>query len=223
MHLFRMIRWLIWKDLISEFRNREQISSMFFFATIVVLIFGLSIRSESANEMLPGMIWVAFAFTGVIGFGRSFLTEVSNDCIDYLKMVPVHKGVLFLGKWISNTLFMFTVELTLYPLFIFFFNLDILDQMLPILFISLLATIGFSALGTLFSALTVQVRSRDVMLPLLLFPLSIPVFIGAVEATRSVFNGDPFSVYRRWMELLLVFDIVFTIVSFWVFEFVFDE
>ncbi len=225
MNFFKVIRWMVWKDLVSEIRNRENISSMFFFAFAVILIFSFSFSmdSRSSRELMPGIIWVAFGFTGIIGLGKSFLPEVQNDCIEYLQMAPVSKGAIYLGKFAGNVLFLLAVEIILFPLFILFFNLDVLDKLPMVLLIFLFATIGLSALGTLFSALTVQIRAREVMFPILLLPLAVPVFIGAVESTRGALNGDPVALYGHWLELLAIFDMIFIIVAFWLFEFILDE
>ncbi|MBI3804818.1 MAG: heme exporter protein CcmB [Nitrospirae bacterium] len=219
-----MIQWIAWKDLLSELRSRENISSMFFFALIVILIFSFSFSmdAKSSRELMPGIIWIAFGFTGIIGLGKSFLAEVHNDCMEYFQMLPVPKGAIYLGKFAGNALFMLIVEIILFPMFILFFNLDVLEKTPMILLISLAATIGLSALGTLFSALTVQIRAREVMFPILLLPLAVPIFIGAVEATRGVFNGDPLPLYLDWIKLLIVFDLIFVTISFWVFEFILD-
>ena len=224
MNFFKVIRWILYKDLLSEIRNRENIASMFFFALSVILIFSFSFSMDrkTALEMMPGIIWVAFGFTGIIGLGKSFLTEVHNDCMEYLQMAPVSKGAIYLGKLTGNVLFLLLVEIILFPLFILFFNLEVLDKLPLLLLIFLLATIGLSSLGTLFSALTVQVRAREVMFPILLLPLSMPVFIGAVEATRGAMSGDLLSVYATWIWLLGLYDIIFTLVAFWVFEFILD-
>jgi heme exporter protein B len=224
MRFFKVIRWIIWKDLVSEIRNRENVSSMFFFALAVILIFSFSFSMDQAatKELMPGIIWVAFGFTGIIGLGKSFLPEVQNDCMEYLQMAPVSKGAIYLGKFFGNVLFLLLAEIILFPLFILFFNLDILDKLPIILLIFLIATMGLSALGTLFSALTVQIRAREVMFPILLLPLAVPVFIGAVESTRGALNGDPLYLYLQWLELLAIFDLIFMIVSFWVFEFILD-
>ncbi len=224
MTFFRVIRWIIWKDLLSEYRNRENISSMFFFALNVIFIFSFSfsLDPDVVKEIMPGVIWVAFGFTAIIGLGKSFLVEVNNDCMEYFQTLPIPKGAIYLGKFLGNLLFMLSVEIVLYPLFILFFNLDIDGHLLPLFLISIVATIGLAALGTLFSALTVQIRAREVMFPILLLPLSVPIFIGAVEATRGALSGDPLSMYQHWIELLAVFDLIFVVVSFWVFEFILD-
>ena len=225
MRFFRAIRWIVWKDLVSEIRSRENISSMFFFALIVILIFSFSFSMDppAVKKFISGIIWVAFVFTGIIGLGRSFSVEIQNDCLENLKMSPIPKGAIFLGKLTANLIFMLTVELILFPLFVIFFNLDMVETLPLVLLIFLLGTLGFSAVGTLFSAMTVQIRTREVMLPILLLPLAVPVIIGAVEATRGALNRDPLALYGQWIQLLLVFDIIFTVVSFWAFEWILES
>ncbi len=225
MNFFNVIRWIAWKDLLSEIRSRESISSMFFFALIVILIFSFSFSmdQQTARLMMPGIMWVAFVFTGMIGLGKSFLVELQNDCLENLQISPASKGAIYLGKTLSNLLLMVIVEMILFPLFVIFFNLDVLDKIPMLMLIFLTGSIGLASVGTLFSAMTVQIRAREVMLPMLLLPLIVPVMIGAVEATGGVINGDAVTLYRPWLELLVVFDLIFTVVSFWVFDFVLDD
>lgn len=225
MPFFRVIRWVAWKDLISEIRSRETISSMFFFALIVILVFSFSFSMDQreARELIAGIIWVAFAFTGIIGLGKSFSAELQNDCLEHLQISPASKGAIYLGKLAANLLFMLIVEIILFPMFVIFFNLDVVERLPVLLLIFALATLGLSTVGTLFSAMTVQIRAREVMLPILLLPLAVPVMIAAVEATRGALNGSPISMYGNWLQLLAVFDIVFTVMSFWVFEWILDS
>ncbi len=222
---FNVIRWIIWKDFVTELRSRETISSMVFFALIVILIFSFSFSmdQQAAREVIAGIMWVAFAFTGIIGLGRSFSTELQNDCLEALQMVPESKGAIYLGKVAANFAFMFMVEIILFPMFVILFNLEVVEEISLLLLIFSLATVGLSAIGTLFSALTVQIRAREVMLPILLLPLVVPVMIAAIEATKGALNGEPLTMYGQWLELLAVYDVVFTIVSFWMFEFVMDS
>jgi heme exporter protein B len=224
MNFFNAIGWVIWKDLLSELRSRESLSSMLFFALAVILIFSFSFSTdqEAVKELIAGVMWVAFGFTGIIGLGKSFTIELQNDCLEALQINPISKGAIYLGKLLANLIFILSVELLLLPLFVIFFNLDILEKLPVLLVIMMGGTLGLSALGTLFSALTVQIRAREVMLPILLLPMAVPVFIGAVEATRGVLGGEPFVFYRPWIDLLLVFDLIFVVVSFWVIDFVLD-
>ena len=224
MNFINVIRWVVWKDLISEIRSRESISSMLFFALVVILIFSFSFSMDlkAAEDLMPGLIWVAFAFSGILGLGKSFSAELQNDCLEALRISPAPPGAIYIGKFIGNLVFMLIVEIILFPLFVIFFNLDVVENLPSLLLIFLAGTIGLSALGTLFSAMTVQIRAREVMLPVLLLPLAVPVMIGSVEATRGALSGDPFELYRHWVELLIIFDVIFTVVSFWVFDFIMD-
>ena len=224
MPFFNVIRWVAWKDLISEVRSRETLSSMFFFALIVILVFSFSFSmdQQAARELIAGIMWVAFAFTGIIGLGKSFSAELQNDCLEHLQISPGSKGAIYLGKLAANVVFMFTVEVILFPMFVIFFNLDVVEALPLLLLIFALATLGLSTVGTLFSAMTVQVRAREVMLPILLLPLAVPVMIAAVEATRGALNGDPIALYGNWLQILAVFDIVFSVLSFWAFEWILD-
>jgi heme exporter protein B len=222
---FNVIRWIVWKDFVTEMRSRETISSMVFFALIVILIFSFSFSmdQQAARAVIAGIMWVAFAFTGIIGLGKSFSTELQNDCLEALQMVPEVKGAIYLGKVAANFAFMFVVEILLFPMFVILFNLEVVEEISLLLLVFFLATVGLSAIGTLFSALTVQIRAREVMLPILLLPLVVPVMIAAVEATKGALNGDPPAMYEQWLELLAIYDVVFTVVSFWMFEFVMDS
>jgi heme exporter protein B len=222
---FNVIGWVAWKDLISEVRSRETLSSMFFFALIVILVFSFSFSmdQQAARELIAGIMWVAFAFTGMIGLGKSFAAELQNDCLEQLQISPTSKGAVYLGKLTANLLFMLVVEVILFPMFVVFFNLDVVEELPLLLLIFALATLGLSTVGTLFSAMTVQIRAREVMLPILLLPLAVPVMISAVEATRGALNGDPLALYGNWLQLLAVFDIVFTVLSFWAFEWILDS
>jgi heme exporter protein B len=225
MSFFRVIRWIAWKDLVSEVRSRESISSMFFFALIILLIFSFSFSMDlqGSREIIPGLIWVAFSFTSIIGLGKAFTGELPNDCLESLLISPISKGAVYVGKLTAHLAFLLIVEVILFPMFVIFFNLDVLDQLPILLVIFLVGSLGLSAVGVLFSAITVQVRAREVMLPILLLPLSVPVIIGAVEATRGALSGDPLSLYRHWMELLIVFDGIFLVVSFWAFDWIMES
>jgi heme exporter protein B len=222
MNFFKVIGSIAWKDLISEIRSRENISSMLFFALAIILIFSFSfsMNLQAAKDLMPGLIWVAFAFSGILGLGKSFTVELQNDCLEYLQMSPTPPGTIYLGKLAANLVFMLIAEILLFPLFVIFFNLDVVEKLPLLLLIFLAGTLGLSSLGTLFSAMTVQIRAREVMLPILLLPLAVPVMIGSVEATRGVLNGDPIELFRQWIDLLVVFDAIFTIISFWVFDFI---
>lgn len=224
MNFFRIIGLIVWKDGLSELRSRENISSMFFFALLTIFIFNFSLPLDQrvAQTLAPGLIWIAFSFTGVIGLGRSFLAERDNDCLEALLNAPVPKGALYLGKLLGNFLFMLTAEVLLFPFFILFFNLEVHANPGLLLLVFILGTLGMAALGTLFSAMMVQVRAREVMFPILMLPLAVPVMIAAVQATAGILHGSPWAQYGSWISLLAVFDLIFIVIAFWTFEFILE-
>lgn len=224
MNFFRIIGLIVWKDGLSELRSRENIASMFFFALLTIFIFNFSLPLDqrAAQELAPGLIWIAFSFTGVIGLGRSFLAERDNDCLEALLNAPVPKGALYLGKLLGNFLFMLAAEVLLFPLFVLFFNLEVAGNPALLLLVFILGTLGLAALGTLFSAMMVQVRAREVMFPILMLPLAVPVLIAAVQATAGILQGSPWAQYGSWISLLAVFDLIFIVIAFWTFEFILE-
>ena len=213
---------IVRKDLALEGRSREMLSSMFIFALIVILVFSFSfeLRIEQASQVAPGVLWVAITFAGMLGLARSFVLERDQGCLDGLLLCPVDRGVIYLGKMISNLLFISMTEAILLPLYLALFDLPFRLLLLPIV---LLGTLGFSAVGTLVSAMTVHARAREVMLPILLFPLVMPALIAAVKLTGGVLDGQAWPEMRRWIQLLAGFDVIFVVVSYVAFEYVVEE
>jgi heme exporter protein B len=213
---------IVRKDLALEGRSREMISSMFIFALIVILVFSFSfeLRIEQASQVAPGVLWVAITFAGMLGLARSFVLERDQGCLDGLLLCPVDRGIIYLGKMVSNLLFISMTEAILLPLYLALFDLPFHLLLLPIV---LLGTLGFSAVGTLVSAMTVHARAREVMLPILLFPLVMPALIAAVKLTGGVLDGQAWPEMRRWMQLLTGFDVIFVVVSYVAFEYVVEE
>ena len=213
---------LVLKDLSLEKRGREMLSSMFIFALLVVLVFSFSfdLRVDEVSGVAPGVLWVAISFAGMLGLARSFVLERDQGCLDGLLLCPVDRSLLYLGKMISNLAFISLTELAVVPMCFALFNLTFHLLLLPIL---LLGTIGFSAVGTIVSAMTVHARAREVMLPILLFPLVLPALIAAVKLTGGVLDGQPWGEIRNWMELLVGFDVIFMVMSYLAFEHVIEE
>lgn len=213
------------KDLLLELRSRETFTVMLFFAVMVLFLFhfGLHLEREQTPLVAPGLLWLAVIFTGVLGLGRSFQAERENDCLEQLLLVPGDRGNIYLGKFVGNVVFMLAVEVLLIPLFALFFDLDLWGRLPPLLGVALLGTIGLAAIGTLFSALTANLRAREVLFPLLLFPLVVPVVIGSVTATSIVLNGGALSEAGAWLKLLGAFDTIFLVVAYLTFEFVVEQ
>jgi heme exporter protein B len=221
----RTMYLLLAKDLLVEFRNRETFTVMLFFAVVILFLFHFSLNPARENTALlaPGLLWLAFMFTGVLGLGRSFQAEQVNDCLEQLLLVPGDRGNLYLGKLVGNIAFMLAVECLIIPLFALFFQLNLWEALLPLLAIAVLGTLGFAAIGTLFSALTANLRAREVLFPVLLFPLVVPVIIGTVTATGIVLGGGALGEASGWLKLLGAFDTIFLAVAYLTFEFVVEQ
>ena len=216
---------IIWKDFITEIKTRELFSSMFIFALLVVIIFIFSINLSliKASEVGPGVLWVAFLFAGTIGLNRSFMLEKENGCLQGLLLAPMDRTALYFGKLVSNFVFLFIMEVFTLPLFMVFFNIDLLPHLLPLLYVIFVGTLGFCAVGTLLSSLSANLKTRDIMLPILLYPLIIPIIIGSVRMTGQVLAGEPLSNMMNWVSLTLCFDIIYIAISIMVIDFVLEE
>ncbi len=221
---FKDIITIVWKDILSEFRTKEMFSSMFLLAVLILIIFTFSIDliKVKSIDVAPGILWVAFIFAGTIGLNRSFLNEKENDCLLGIMATPIDRSAIYLGKMIGNFIFMTIMEIFIFPVFVIFFNLSFLS-IKEIYLIAFMGTLGFAALGTLLSAMSASFKTREIMLPILLYPLIVPVIIAAVKATGALLHGKPLESVMMWLKLLLAFDIIFLIVSFIVFEYVIEE
>jgi heme exporter protein B len=213
---------IVLKDLSLERRSREMLSSMFIFGLIVVLVFSFSfdLRGGDTTLFAPGVLWVAITFAGMLGLGRSFIMERDQGCLDGLLLCPVDRTALYLGKMFSNLIFISLTEVVLLPLCFGLFNLRFPPLILPVV---LLGTIGFSGVGTLVSAMTVHARAREVMLPILLFPLVLPSLVAAVKLTAGILDGQPWAELANWARLLVVWDVIFVALSYMGFEYVIEE
>lgn len=223
MGYWKSVEAILRKDILTELRSREIFSSMFVFVLLVTLIFNFAfeLRVEDVMKVVPGALWVAFAFAGVLGLNRSFVLEKDKGCLEGLLLAPVDRSAIFLGKWLGNVAFMAFVELLTLPIFSALFNVNLFQ---PALFLILmLGTFGFAGVGTLFAAIAVNTRAREVMLPVLLFSISIPIMISAVKATGVILDNSPLSEASNWIRLMVVFDALFTVISLLTFEYVLEE
>ena len=213
---------IVRKDLALERRSREMLSSMLIFALIVILVFSFSfeLRVDRMSQVAPGVLWVALTFAGMLGLARSFVLERDQGCLDGLLLCPVDRSAIYLGKMLSNLLFISTTGVIILPLCFALFNLPFKLLLLPII---LLGIVGFSSVGTLVSAMTVHARAREVMLPILLFPIVLPAIIAAVKLTGGILDGQAWSEMRQWLQLLVGFDVIFMVVSYVAFDYVVEE
>ena len=223
MRFWRATGAILWKDILCELRGKEIVASVFVFALLVIVIFSFAFEpgGDTAQVVGPGVLWVGFAFAGVLGLNRSFAAEKERGSIDGLLLCPVGRDVIFAGKLLSSFAFMVIVEAVILPIFTVLYNLP---MRLPGLFaVALLATVGFSAVGCLFSALAVNTRAREIMLPLLFLPIVSPVLIAAVKASGLILAGEPIAELVPWLEILGAFDAVFLIVSALAFDYVLED
>jgi len=223
MSLWRKVMAIVWKDVRSELRTKGILSSMLVFAFLTVLIFqfAFDMRAAIINLVLPGVLWIAITFAGVLGLNRSFILEQDRGSMEGLLMAPMDRSVIYFGKLIGNLLFIFIVELVLLPLMTVMFNVSLLTA--PILLVVFLGTIGYAAVGTLFAALSSNTRAREVMLPVLLFPVMIPVFVAGVQATGRLLDGDTLADIARWVQLLAAYDGIFIAAAMILFDYVVEE
>jgi len=222
---FNQVAAIVWKDLATELKTRELFSTMFVFSVLVILIFIFSINLSivKATEVGPGVLWVAFLFAGTLGLNRSFMLEKENGCLQGLILTPADRTTIYFGKFISNLVFLLIMEAFILPLFMVFFNVDLLAHLGPLLVVILLGTVGFCALGTLLSSLASNLKTREVMLPILLYPLMVPVIIGAVRMTGQVLEGVALSSMMNWVGLTLCFDVIFIGVSIMTIDHILEE
>jgi heme exporter protein B len=216
---------MTWKDVRVELRARERLNAMLFFAALVLFIFNFALGPdrEKLREVAPGLLWLAFLFTGMLGLGRSFQAERENECFEELLLTPGDRESLYFGKLLGNILFMVMAEALILPLFAILYNLDIWRWLPGLLFVAVLGTVGFSSIGTLLAAMTAHLRAREVMLPLLLFPLTVPVILGSVHATDALLAGRGLADAGHWIKLLVGFDVIYLVVCPLLFEFVLEE
>ncbi len=211
------------KDLILELRTKDMLVSMLLFGLLVIVVFNFAIdpTPRIVAMVAPGILWVSFTFGGVLGLNRSFGLEKDSGNLHGLMLAPVSRDALYFGKMLGNFLFMLVVEAIIYPAFAIMFNLPLLiPGFIPV---ALLATLAISAVGTVFSAMAVNTRSREVMLPALFFPVVVPVIIGAVEATGMLVGVEDGAGMMRWIAFLAVFDAVFLVVCPAVFGMILEE
>ncbi len=199
------------KDLLLEFRSRTAILSAVVFTALVLVIFefGRDPTAVATLDIAPSILWVTFSFAAMLGLNRAFQAELENQALDGLLLAPVSRISLYWGKLLANLAFVATVEVVGLLLFTLFFNVPVGRILAPLVGVIALATVGFIAVGTLFSAMVVRTRFAELMLPVLLLPFLIPPLVGAVQVTAKLLAGRPLSEVGGWLRLLLAYDIVF--------------
>lgn len=223
MTFWRAAAAIVWKDVRSELRTKDIFSSMFVFALLAVIIFDFAfeLRVPDMKMVAPGIIWVAVSFAGTLGLNRAFVIETDKGSLAGLLLAPIDRAAIYFGKLIGNLLFMLVVEAILLPLVMVLFNLPLVSwQQVLVL---LLGTFGFAAVGTIFAAIAVNTRAREVLLPILLFPVLIPVLVAGVKMTGALLDGESLASLGNWLRLMVIYDVGFTVVAYLTFGFVVEE
>jgi heme exporter protein CcmB len=224
---FLRVAWLVMrKDLTIEVRSREIVYTTVFFAVSCVLVFAFSFVREgrAIEDVAAGILWIAIAFAGTLALGRAFERERHSETLRALMLAPADRPAIYVGKLLGILALLAAVEAVLVPLVALLFQAPVLAR--PLLLAALLATgtLGFAAVGTLFAAMLVRARSRDVMLPVLLYPITIPVIIAGVRGTAALFQAEVDEPMARvWLSMLVFFDVVFVTLALWTFEPVMTE
>jgi heme exporter protein B len=216
--------WYIFrKDLQVEWRGRQGLPVMLIFSLLVVFLFNfaLQLSPDLQAGLSAGLLWVSLAFASTLGLNRSISLERENDALDGLRLAPVDQSAIFFGKALSNFCFTFLVGLVLLPVFSLFFQQNMFKPLLVMVMI--LGLGAYTSLGTLLSALSIQTRTRDVLLPVLLYPLALPILIAAVEASRGVLSGQAITDYQSWLTFLLACNILFAAAGLMFFETILEE
>jgi len=219
----RAIGAVIWKDLAAELRSRELLGGMLIFSLLVVLIFNFALELDIRTRatITSGVLWVTFTFAGTLGLNRSMAVEKDRGCLDGLLLAPVDRSAIFFGKTAANLIFLLLVAAVVVPLYSLLYNTNLLVP--GLLAVIVLGCLGYIVVGTLLASMAVQARTRDILLPILLFPVVLPVLVAAIKATNGFLQGLEMADIRPWLNLLIVYDVVFTAVGFMLFDFVVEE
>jgi heme exporter protein B len=214
---------VVWKDVRAEFRSRELFSAMLVFSLLIILIFNFALELDikTRQSVTAGVLWATFAFAGTLGLNRSMAIEKDRGCLDGLLLAPVDRSAIYFGKVISNLAFMLIVEIIVLPVYSVLYSVNLFQP--GLLLVILLGSIGYVGVGTLLAAMSVQTRTRDILLPILLFPVVIPVLLAAVKASSGFLTGADPAEIRLPISLLVAYDVIFIAVAFMVFDAVVEE
>lgn len=225
MSFIKKILVIIHKDLILELRSRETLFSMCLFSFLVLIIFAFAFEKgfKDINHLIPGIIWVSIVFSALMGTGRSFSAERDGDTLSGLLLCPISHWGIYIAKMMGT--FIFTSIMVVFTLMVLtiLYNQTLLPFLLPLGLIIFLGTLGFSIIGTMFSALSATISARHVILSVLIFPIAIPLIIATVKATGSILEGNPFSSILSWLKILIAFNMIFLFLSYLTFHFIMEE
>jgi len=214
-----------WKDLTTERRSKANFNAVLFLAALMLLMFGFALGPDTATlrAAAAGILWLTILFSGNLAFHRSYQVELEGGALETLLLYPGARSSIFLGKMAANLVFVLMVEVVLVPLAIILYDIELTGTMGLVLLVMFLGTFGFVTLGTFYASMASRSRAREVLLPLLLFPMLVPVLVAAVEGTAALLAGDAMGDGSRWIRLLVAFDIIFLGASILAFGAVIEE
>jgi heme exporter protein B len=213
------------KDLTTERRSKANFNAVVFFAGLVLILFGFALGpdAEALRSAAAGVLWLTVLFSGILAFNRSYQLELDSGALETLLLYPGDRRAIFLGKLIANLGFVILIVTLVVPAAAVLYGLDIAGPLPLLALVLVLGIFGFVTLGTFYAAMASRVRAREVLLPLLLFPMLIPLLVGAVKATGAVLAGDPMGEAASWMRLIAIFDIIFFMAALLIFQYVIEE
>lgn len=219
------IRALLWREVRGELHGREIVPIVVVFGLLVLVVMSFTFEpsSEEAKLLAPGVLWVALTFSGILGVSRSASRDEENGALDGLLASPIDRGTLFLGKFLANLVFMLLADLVLVPVFLILYDMAALEKLLGILPVVALGTIGFVTIGTIFAAVAVNTRMRELLLPVVLLPVAIPLILASVEATGILLRAEGSRYLWSWLRILVVADFIFLVLSYLLFEYVLED
>ena len=209
-----------WKDLVVERRSKETLNALLFFSLALLFVFQFTLGPDRDRlaAVLPGVLWLGFILSGVLGLGRTFLVERDNDCWEALLLAPGDKSAVYVGKLAASLALMLVVEAIVLALFTLFFNVDLGPALPGLALVIVLGTLGIAAVGALFAAMTAQVRTRELLFPVLLLPVLVPVLLGTVKATEALLLREPLASVAHWWQLLVAADVVYVVAGLLTFD-----
>jgi len=216
---------IVWKDLTAERRTKANFNAVVFLAGLILLLFGFALGPDhdALRNVAGGVLWLTVLFSGVLSFNRSYEQELENGALELLLLYPGDRRSIFLGKLVANLAFVLLVQVVMVPAAALLYDIPVWSVMGPLALVLFLGTFGFVTLGTFYAAMASRLRAREVLLPLLLFPMLIPLLVGAVQATGAILTGDVMESAGTWIRLLVVFDVIFFIGALYAFEHVIED
>lgn len=216
---------IVWKDLTAERRTKANFNAVVFLAGLILLLFGFALGpdQDALRSITAGVLWLTILFSGVLSFNRSYEQELEHGALELLLLYPGNRKSIFLGKLLANLTFVLLVEVLMIPIAALLYDIPIWTVVLPLSAVLFLGTLGFVTLGTFYAAMASRLRAREVLLPLLLFPMLIPLLVAAVQATGAILDGDFMGQLGSWIRLLIVFDVIFFLGAVFTFEYVIED